>query len=215
MIVLFVREPPRPEGLAPVRSPLSRAQIARLGSAFWIVVVLASAFTLARFSEAFLLLRATNVGLAAGRAPLVLIVMNIVYSASAYWFGHLSDRVNRGSLLAAGIGFLIAADLILAAANSTSLVLIGSMLWGLHMGATQGLLAAIVAAAAPANLRATAFGLFNLVTGGALLLASSLAGYFWTAYGPVVTFLAGAAFSTVALIGLVARLEVERSRPAD
>ena len=184
---------------------MQRDEIGRLGFKFWLVVAFAAILTLARFSEAFLLLRASNVGLAAAYVPAVLIVMNVVYSASAYSFGHLSDRLNRGSLLAAGIGFLIATDLVLAAANTTWAVLAGSMLWGLHMGATQGLLTTIVAATAPADLRGTAFGLFNLVTGGALLLASVLAGFLWTVYGPAVTFLAGAVFSTVALIGLVAR----------
>jgi MFS family permease len=187
------------------RFPLQRQDIGRLGLKFWLIVAFAAILTLARFSEAFLLLRATNVGLAVAHVPVVLIVMNVIYSASAYPFGHLSDRLNRSSLLAAGIGFLIAADLILAAANATWLVLVGSMLWGLHMGATQGLLTTIVAATAPADLRATAFGLFNLVTGGTLLLASVLAGFLWTIHGPAVTFLAGAVFSTVALIGLVAR----------
>lgn len=185
--------------------PLQRREIGRLNLRFWLIVAFGAILTLARFSEAFLLLRAESVGLAVGYIPLVLIVMNLFYAASAYPFGQLSDRGSRSSLLAVGIGFLIAADLVLAVAGETWLVLVGSMLWGLHMGATQGLLNAVVAAAVPADLRGTAFGVFNLVTGGALLLASVLAGFLWTAYGPAVTFLAGASFSTVALIGLLAR----------
>jgi len=204
-VVFGVQEPETHAAGGNRRFPLQRQEIGRLGLKFWLVVAFAAILTLARFSEAFLLLRAANVGLAVAYVPVVLIVMNVIYSVSAYPFGRLSDRLNRGSLLAAGIGFLIAADLVLAAANAVWPVLIGAMLWGLHMGATQGLLTTIVAATAPADLRATAFGLFNLVTGGALLLASVLAGFLWTIYGPAVTFLAGAVFSTVALIGLVAR----------
>jgi MFS family permease len=204
-VVFGVQEPETHAASANRRFPLRREEIGRLGFRFWLVIAFAAILTLARFSEAFLLLRASNVGLAAGYVPAVLIVMNLVYSASAYPFGHLSDRLNRGSVFAAGIAFLIAADLVLAAANTTWAVLAGSVLWGLHMGATQGLLTTVVAATAPADLRGTAFGLFNLVTGGTLLLASVLAGLLWTVYGPAVTFLAGAAFSTVALIGLLAR----------
>lgn len=210
-VVFGVQEPDTHAAGANRRFPLQREEVSRLGFMFVLVVTFAAILTLARFSEAFLLLRAAGVGLPAAYVPAVLIVMNVVYSASAYPFGHLSDRVDRRLLLAAGIGFLIAADLVLAAANAVWLVLAGSMLWGLHMGATQGLLTTIVAATAPADLRATAFGIFNLVTGGALLAASVFAGFLWEAYGPAVTFLAGAVFSTVALIGLV----VLRSRPFD
>ena len=187
------------------RFPLNGLEIGRLGVAFWLIVVFGGILTLARFSEAFLLLRAQNVGLAVSLVPLILIAMNVVYAASAYPFGQLSDRVNRKSLLALGIGFLVAADLVLAAADTVWTVLAGSMLWGLHMGATQGLLTTLVAAAVPPDLRGTAFGVFSLVTGGVLLLASALAGFLWTAYGPGAAFLAGAVFSAVALIGLLAR----------
>lgn len=204
-VVFGVQEPDTHAAGGNRRFPLQRQEIGRLGLKFWLVVAFAAILTLARFSEAFLLLRAANVGLAVAYVPAVLIVMNVIYSASAYPFGHLSDRIDRSSLLAAGIVFLIAADLVLAAANATWSVLAGSMLWGLHMGATQGLLTTIVAATAPADLRATAFGLFNLVTGVTLLVANMLAGFLWTIYGPGVTFLAGAVFSTVALIDLVAR----------
>ena len=204
-VVFGVQEPETHSVGGNRRFPLQRQEIRRLGLKFWLVAALAAILTLARFSEAFLLLRVANVGLAVTYVPVVLIVMNVVYSASAYPFGHLSDRLNRSNILAVGIGFLIAADLVLAAASTPWAVFAGSILWGLHMGATQGLLTTIVAATAPADLRATAFGLFNLVTGGVLLLASVLAGFLWEVYGPAVTFLAGAVFSTVALIGLIAR----------
>jgi MFS family permease len=199
VIVFFVREPPRPEGLAPVRAPLSRAQIARLGSAFWIVVVLASAFTLARFSEAFLLLRAQSVGLALALVPAVLVVMNVVYALSAWPAGALSDRIGRYGVLTWGFAILIAADLALALAPNVATVALGAALWGLHMGLTQGILASLVADTAPADLRGTAFGMFNLVTGIATLAASVIAGVLWDLLGPQVTFLAGAIFTALAL----------------
>jgi len=198
-ILLFVREPPRPAGLAPVRSPLSRAQIARLGAAFWIIVVLASAFTLARFSEAFLLLRAQSVGLTLALVPAVLVMMNIVYALSAWPAGALSDRMGRYGVLAWGFAILIAADLSLAVAPNPGMVALGAALWGLNMGMTQGILASLVADTAPADLRGTAFGMFNLVTGIATLAASVIAGVLWDALGPQVTFLAGATFTALAL----------------
>jgi len=202
-VIFGVQEPETKSPGEPRRFSINRQEIGRLGTAFWLIVAFGGILTLARFSEAFLLLRAQNVGLAVALVPLVLIAMNVVYAASAYPFGHLSDRVSRRSLLALGIGFLVVADLVLALADTVWAVLAGSMLWGLHMGATQGLLTTLVAAASPPDLRGTAFGIFNLATGGILLLASLLAGFLWTVYGPAAAFLAGAAFSTVALIGLL------------
>mgnify|MGYP000442152220 FL=1 len=204
LIVFGVQEPDVPRTGTARRFPIRRSEMARLPALFWLVVGFASILTLARFSEAFLLLRAENVGLAATWVPVILIVMNVVYAASAYPFGRRSDHCNRKSLLALGIGFLILADLVLALATSAWMVGVGAVLWGLHMGATQGLLTAIVADAAPADLRGTAFGIFNLLTGLALLIASITAGWLWTAVGPATTFYAGAIFSAVAMIGLLA-----------
>ena len=170
---------------------------------FWWVVAFATVLTLARFSEAFLLLRAADLGLAVTWTPIILIVMNVVYAASAYPFGHLADTRSQRQLLAWGILFLIAADLLLARASNLWWVGGGAALWGLHMGATQGILAAMVAAAAPTELRGTAFGVFNLTGGLALLAASSIAGGLWTAVGPSLTFYAGAGFSSLALAGLL------------
>ncbi len=202
-IVWGVQEPDRLEVVHRRRSPIHRDELRRLPAAYWLVIAFATALTLARFSEAFLLLRATSVGLAATWVPLVLIVMNVVYAASAWPFGHWSDRGDRFRLLALGIVFLVAADVVLALAPSIGWVLAGTVLWGVHMGATQGLLATLVADASPPDLRGTAFGLFNLATGLALLLASFLAGALWTAAGPAMTFAAGAGFSLLALVGLV------------
>ena len=201
VILIAVREPERRETHVR-RSPLRRAQVSRLDRRYWLVVAFASVLTLARFSEAFLLLRAQGMGLRARYVPVVLIVMNIAYAASAYPFGRASDRLGKRGLLAIGIVVLTAADLVLAGANSVWVVMVGAVLWGVHMGATQGILSAIVADRAPSDLRGTAFGLFNLVSGGALLVASLLAGALWTAVGPASTFLAGAGLSTLALIAL-------------
>ena len=212
LVIFGVQEPETKSNGEYRHFPLKRREIGRLGIAFWLIVVFGGILTLARFSEAFLLLRAQNVGLAVALVPLVFIAMNVVYAASAYPFGHLSDRVNRSSLLMFGIGFLVAADLVLAGADTVWMVLVGSMLWGLHMGATQGLLITLVATAAPSDLRGTAFGVFNLVTGGVLLLASVLAGFLWTTYGPAAAFQAGAVFSAIALIGLLAHRTATKSK---
>jgi MFS family permease len=187
-----------------VRSPLSRAQIGRLGSTYWVVVGLASIFTLARFSEAFLLLRAQSLGLTLALIPAVLVLMNVVYALSAWPAGALSDRVGRFGLLACGFALLIAADLALAFAGNIAMVGLGVALWGLHMGLTQGILASLVADTAPADLRGTAFGLFNLITGVATLLASILAGVLWDAVGAQATFLAGVVLTALALATLPA-----------
>ncbi|WP_260961618.1 MFS transporter [Pseudomonas citri] len=204
LIVFGVQEPEVHANAQPRRRfPIHRDELRRLPAAYGLVVAFATALTLARFSEAFLLLRASSVGLSATYVPVVLIVMNVVYAASAWPFGEWSDRVDRRRLLALGIAFLIIADVLLAVASSTVWVLAGSVFWGLHMGATQGLLTTLVADAAPVDLRGTAFGLFNLLTGLALLIASVLAGALWTAVGPAMTFVAGAGFSLLALIGLL------------
>jgi MFS family permease len=160
-------------------------------------------FTLARFSEGFLLLRAAQTGLSPALVPGVLVLMNLLYFLSAYPLGHLADRYDRRLLLAAGVGVLVLADLILAWADSVRLVLVGAMIWGLHMGATQGLFAALVGDAVPAGLRGTAFGLFNLVNGLALLGASIIAGGLWSSIGPNATFLVGAAFAVLSGAGLL------------
>jgi MFS family permease len=203
LIAFAVREPERPAGLRKVRAPLSRAELSRLGHAYWWVVAIATVFTLARFSEAFLILRADSLGLPLTLVPLVLVAMNVAYALSAYPAGMLSDRADRVTLLVVGFGFLVLADLVLAFATDLVGLGLGVILWGLHMGFTQGLLAALVADTAPPELRGTAFGMFNLIGGGALLVASLLAGALWDLAGPQGTFLVGAAFTVVALLGLV------------
>ncbi|QEX16682.1 MFS transporter [Hypericibacter terrae] len=202
LILVGVREPHGTIRSKPLRSPLSRTELANLGRDYWLVVLVACLFTLARFSEAFLILRAQSVGLALALVPGVLVVMNLVYAAVAAPIGLLSDRIGRVWLLAIGFLTLVAADLFLGFASGIPAVAVGVALWGLHMGLTQGLLAALVADTAPANLRGTAFGMFNLTTGLVLLAASIVAGVLWDRFGPQATFLAGAAFTLLALIGL-------------
>jgi MFS family permease len=204
LLLFGVREPVRSEP-ALRTNPISRASLARLPSAYWWVVGIGAAFTLARFSEAFLLLRAQDGGIPVALVPLVLVAMNLVYSLSAYPFGRLSDRVSHNALLAFGLAVLLAADLVLAWDNHWGAVLGGVVLWGAHMGVTQGLLATMVAATAPADLRGTAYGFFNLVSGLAMLLASVIAGLLWDQLGAASTFYAGAGFCALALLVLAYR----------
>jgi MFS family permease len=209
LLVVAVDEPERPSGLRQVKSPLSAAELRRLGSVYWWIVGTAVVFSLARFSEAFLILRAQAVGLPVMLVPLVLVLMNVVYALAAYPAGALSDRANRITILGAGLGFLIAADLVLAFTKGILGVAAGVALWGLHMGFTQGLLATLVADTAPPELRGTAYGVFNLLSGLALLVASVLAGALWESVGPQSTFLAGAVFAVLALAGLAATRRIE------
>ena len=201
-VILFgVREPPdRPRPPERRRFPLRRAELARLPAAYWRTLAVVAVFTLARFSEAFLVLRASERGLSVAWVPMVLVAMNVVYAVGAYPLGRLADRMDRRKLLALGVALLVAADVVLAFAPSWPVVLAGAGLWGLHMAATQGLLSAMVADAAPDDMRGSAFGAFNLVQGLALLLASVVAGILWTAVGPAGTFLAGAGFAFLALL---------------
>jgi MFS family permease len=206
LILLFgVQEPRAAAALPKPSSPVHWRSLSEFGGAYWWIVVAGGVFTLARFSEAFLILRAQQLGLADTFAPLVLVIMNVVYAASAYPAGRLADRMSPSKLLAAGLAVLIVSDIVLAQAGGLAAVAAGVVLWGLHMGMTQGVLAAMVATAAPAHLRGTAFGFFNLASGGAMLIASVLAGLLWDRLGAPITFYGGAAFSILALALLMLR----------
>lgn len=201
-LLLFGIHEPKPATGQKRTNPISRENLTRLDACYWRVVGIGAVFTLARFSEAFLVLRAQQSGIPIALVPLVMVAMNLVYAASAYPFGKLSDRINHSKLLGAGLFVLIAADLVLAADADYLFVLVGVSLWGIHLGITQGLLAAMVAEVAPADLRGTAYGFFNLVSGLATLVASIVAGLVWDVYGAATTFYIGAGFCVLALIGI-------------
>jgi MFS family permease len=201
LLMVGVTEPER-HANAPRTNPINRANMRRLSAAYWWVVGIGAVFTLARFSEAFLVLRAQQLGVAMAWVPLVMVAMNLVYAASAYPFGWLSDRVSHSRLLVAGLLVLILADAVLAVSTDWVSLLIGVALWGVHMGMTQGLLATMVADTAPADLRGTAFGLFNLVSGVAMLVASVVAGWLWETQGASFTFVGGGVFAVLALLVL-------------
>jgi len=203
LLMIYVRDPERTHATGDVKSPLARANIKRLPLRYWLVVLLGAVFTLARFSDAFLVLRAQDIGLALGYVPVVMVVMNVFYAGAAYPAGAAADRFHPRTLLLIGLALLIAADMMLAAARGALGVFAGVALWGLHMAFTQGLLSKLVADTVPTQLRGTGFGIFNLVSGGALLLASVLAGVLWSAIGPAATFLAGAGFAALSAIGLL------------
>jgi MFS family permease len=204
MLVFGVHDPERPESApADIRLPRFGAA-ARLPLRYWLIVMLGAVFTLARFSEAFLVLRAQSVGLGLGQVPLVMIVMNVFYTGVSYPAGVAADRNRHRSLLVLGLAVLVAADTMLALAASPLPTFVGAALWGVHMGLTQGLFAKLVADAAPDSMRGTAFGIFNLVSGAGLLLASLLAGGLWSAFGPRATFGTGAGLALLTLAGLLA-----------
>lgn len=203
LMVYGVEEPAKKAASETSKPRLQWCDAKLFSGAFWVVVGIAAIFTLARFSEAFLILKAQNVGLPIAFVPVVMVVMNIIYALSSYPAGSLSDRIGRNGILLVGIAMLIVADLILAFAGTIPAVLLGVVFWGLHMGLTQGLLATLVADTAPERLRGTAFGIFNLASGVAMLIASVIAGGLWDAFGPRFTFLAGAGFTAIALIGLI------------
>jgi len=213
LLIVAVREP---RGEAPrraVANPLSRRELRLLGGAFWGIVAVSALFTLARFSEAFLVLRADSAGVPAMLVPLVLVGMNTTYTLTSYPAGHLSDHVGRARLLVAGLLTLVVADVALAFGDGLVGLVLGVALWGIHMGLTQGVLSALVAESVPAELRGTAFGMLNLVIGLATLASSVLAGALWFASGPAATFIAGASFSLLSLLAAIPILRrVDRLR---
>ena len=212
ILILAVKEPQttrhpgdsKGETKGEARSPIQFQDLRQVGAPYWWLVIVGAVLALARFSEAFLVLRVENVGISIALVPLVFVVMNAVYAASAYPAGTLSDRMDRRYILAIGFVVLIVADVVLALATGIGMVIAGVVLWGLHMGLTQGLLAAMVADTAPAKIRGTAFGIFNMATGLALLGGNVAAGWLWDTFGPSGTFLMGAGITSVSLAGLVA-----------
>lgn len=204
LLILGVKEPKNHEIGKKRLNPFNRQNLSRLDVSYWWLVVIGAIFTLARFSEAFLVLRAVDIGMSITLAPFVMVLMNFVYAISAYPFGKLADNMSHSKLLMLGIMVLIVADILLAV-NDQLVVMVGVGLWGIHMGMTQGLLAAMVADVSPIDLRGTAYGFFNLASGLLMLVASIMAGFFWQHFGPSFTFYMGAIFCVVALIGLLVR----------
>ncbi|MDK9705473.1 MAG: MFS transporter [Desulforhopalus sp.] len=202
LLIVAVDEKRSPDQTTGTKGRLQLTDTKRLSRRYWLVVALGAVFTLARFSEAFLILRAQDVGLAVSYVPVIMIVMNLVYAGFAYPAGAAADRYAVRTILVYGLAVLVAADIVLAIAASPWIVFLGSALWGVHMALTQGLLSKLVADNAPTDLRGTAFGVFNLVSGAALLLASVIAGGLWSAFGAAATFFAGASFAAIAAIGL-------------
>jgi MFS family permease len=200
LLIVGVQEPDQTG--SPTTKRIRMADLTRLGRAYWVIVVLGAIFSLARFSEAFLVLRSEQGGVPLAYLPVVFIVMNVVYTAGAYPAGVLSDRMSHHGLLLSGVAVLIAAQLMLAMSPNIGSVLSGAALWGLHLALTQGLFSKLVADFAPAVLRGTAFGMFNLVSGIALLFGSVIAGALWTSFGPSATFYAGAAFAAATAVGM-------------
>ena len=198
VLAFGVKEPKKHQG-EKRGNPISKRNLRRLGAPYWWVVVIGSLFTMARFSEAFLVLRAEQSGIPIAYIPLVMVAMNAVYAGSAYPFGKLSDRKSHTGLLVSGMVVLIGADVLLASSANWLTILGGVSLWGIHLGMTQGLMARMVADQAPEDLRGTAFGMFNLATGIAMLVASPLAGFLWDRYGAASTFETGAIFAFMAL----------------
>ena len=207
ILALFVKEPVAIE--SSTKAPIKWSDWASLGSAFWGVAAVGTIMTLARFSEAFLVLRAQNTGLPIALTPLVLVAMNIVYGVSAYPIGVLSDRLKRSDLLIIGFVMLLLADIVLAVSNSVPVTGLGVAIWGLHMGMTQGILSAMVADTAPSHMRGTAFGVFNLMNGVGVLMASFAAGALWQRFGPSATFEWGC-FLTV--LGIILSVPLMRNR---
>jgi len=201
--VLFfgVKEPK--EHLAnKVRTPIRIRDIHQFGNSYWLLITIAGILTLARFSEAFLVIKAQATGLPIALVPMVMVVMSIAYTLTSYPVGEISDRLNRCTILIIGILLLIASDIALAFTNNLWMLTLGVSLWGLHMGFTQGLLATMVTDTTPSHLRGTAYGIFNLASGIAMLFASIIAGVLWDNYGAAITFMAGAIFASVAAVGL-------------
>jgi MFS family permease len=203
LLLVAVREPETPARPGDTAQRMTLAALKHLHVRYWYVVAMGAIFTLARFSEAFLILRGRDVGMGIGFTPLIMVAMNVAYAALAYPAGVAADRLSARTLLILGLVVLLVADIVLALAASPTLAIGGAVLWGVHMALTQGLLSKLVADTAPSHLRGTAFGLFNLVSGVSLLLASVIAGELWARFGASATFMAGAAFAALAALGLL------------
>jgi MFS family permease len=213
VLLLAVKETPDHRTAAEALWPIRARDLRRFAAPFWWWIAIAGLLSLARFSQAFLVLKAHAVGVDSAFVPIILVLTHTVYAAAAYPFGMLADRLDRRLQLGGGIAILIVADLVLLGATSFEVTALGALLWGLQMAVTQGLLAAAVADAAPAELRGTAFGIYELAVGLATFIASAVAGALWVAGGPMLTFAAGAGMAAAAILVLLIGRERKRSQP--
>lgn len=204
LLVGGVKEPSRTQAQRRA-NPIRREDVKRLGPAYWWIVAIGTMFTLARFSEVFLILKAQQTGVAMAIVPLVMVAMSLVYATTAYPVSRIANRLSHNRLLALGCLVLVNAHLVLASASGWFSLLLGVGLWGIHLGLTQGLLATLVANAAPPDLRGTAFGLFNLGSGFSMLVGCGLAGGLWDFLGSSAAFYGGALFGLLALVLVVLR----------
>jgi len=209
---LALREPER--RVAPQKKPALFAGFRELNKDTKRLLQVGFLFTLARFSEAFLILKGIDIGLSEALSPLTLAIFNLVYVALAYPAGALSDRMSPRSILMAGMLVLIAGNAVLAETSSFLGLVLGTALWGAHMALTQGIFARMIADSAPQELRATSFGAFYFVSGIAGLLASLGAGWLWDERGSSATFLTSAGIAAVALAMLSLLSDEDRSRAA-
>lgn len=205
VLLLALKEPPKRTALGTSRLQIRRGDLALFPYPFWWAIAVASLLSLARFSQAFLVLKAHDIGIDAAFAPVMLVLIYIAYACAAYPFGVLADHIDRRLQLAFGAGVLFFADVILAGANAVWLTACGAALWGLQMAVTQGLLSASVADAAPENLRGTAFGIYELAVGLATFVASAAAGAVWTIWGSEFTFGISATIAASAVFLLLLR----------
>ena len=194
--LLYLREPEKE--VAPPRPPPLLRSFREVDRNCRRIILVAFLFTLARFSEGFLVLKAVESGVSLTLAPLILVVFNLSYVLLSYPAGMLSDRRDPRAILTAGILLLVSGNVVLAMVPGLVGLLLGVALWGGHMALTQGLFAKLIANAAPAHLRATSFGLFHVATGVGLLLASIGGGLLWDRDGSSATFLASAAVAAAA-----------------
>ncbi len=202
LLVLAVHEKPQQDEVLNA-NPLSWKSLKHIGIRYWFVVGMGAIVGLARFSDAFLILRAFETGIPMAWVPLIMVMMNVVYAATAYPLGDLSDRMNHTTLLMAGLVILGLSNLCFAMGTHWVYVIGGVSLWGLHMGITQGLFASMIASSAPSDLRGTAFGFYNMVLGFAMLISSALAGFVWDQWGAVYTFAISAGFCVIAIVVLL------------
>jgi len=210
-LIIGVDEPKK-DGWKSQPTKLSLKEIGNLSPRYWLVVAIATALMFARFSQAFLILRATTVGMSFAMTPLVIIIMNIMSASSAYYVGYLSDKMNRLFFIVAGFVVLIASDVILGYASNPWHLIAGVTLWGFHIGLTQGVFDTLIVDTTESHIRGSAFGIFNFICGIALIISNVVAGWFWQRYNPATTFFVGAGFTIVALIFFVIKLWINHSK---